>query len=159
MECREARDLLEEYLDGDLGAETIAAVEAHTASCADCRAELEHTRSERSFLEQHLHPEPPPAEVRQRLDAAPFRSVGVPGAGVPWTRWLLRVAAGVLLAVGITALVVSSRSTQPPRAAAPPAPAARTGGGVAESKLVEVPTEPIASPPIRWDDQNGRFPC
>jgi hypothetical protein len=155
------RDLLEEYLDGELGAETIAALEAHVASCAECRAELERAQAEQAFLEQHLHPEAPLAEVRQRLDAALTRlprPVGVPGGGTPGARWLLRVAAGVLLAVGITALVVSSRSTEPAKPPAPSAPAVRTEAEVAESKLVEVRTEPLASPTIRWDDQNGRFP-
>jgi hypothetical protein len=161
MECREARDLLEEYLDGDLGAETIAAVEAHTASCADCRAELERAQAEQAFLEQHLHPEPPPAEVRQRLDAALAqltRPVAVPGGGIPWTRWLLRVAAGVLLAAGVTFSTLYLRSPRVPKSDRTPTPAARTEGEAAETKLVEVATEPIASPPIRWDDQNGRFP-
>jgi hypothetical protein len=158
MECGEVRDLLEEYLDGDLGAKTVAAVEAHVASCAECRAELERAQAEQAFLKQHLHAKPPPAEVRHRLDAALARPVGVPGGGVPWTRWLLRVAAGVLLAAGITFLTLSLRSPRVPRSDKTPAPAARTEAEVAESKLVEVPTEPVASAPIRWDDQNGRFP-
>ena len=44
MNCTRSRDLLSEYADGALDAETRADLEKHLSSCAECREELETFR-------------------------------------------------------------------------------------------------------------------
>ena len=41
MNCEQMRNLLDEYVDGELSAEGRRAVERHLAGCEACRAELE----------------------------------------------------------------------------------------------------------------------
>jgi anti-sigma factor RsiW len=45
MDCRQAREWLEEYRRRELGADAAAAVEAHLAQCAECRRLLEETEA------------------------------------------------------------------------------------------------------------------
>ncbi|HEU5001179.1 MAG TPA: anti-sigma factor [Actinomycetota bacterium] len=61
---------LSAYLDGALGPGQLAAVEAHLAACASCRAGLAELRSAKTALSVLGAPEPPAAwlpELRQRL--------------------------------------------------------------------------------------------
>ncbi len=161
MKCDEVRDLLDDYQGGQLDKEQEGLVAWHLNSCAECRSELETLRAEQRFLQEHLRPECPPAEVRQRLDAVLTRPASSRGEGAGWTRWALRRAAGVLLAVGVTIVVQSRRRTEPIQAPAAPAPSAERDPEVAQLLAeIEMLTARIeaASQPIRWDDQMGRFP-
>ncbi len=74
MTCREAIDRLAEYLDAELTPRTLAALEAHLAACAACRAFLATYRKTRE-LAAKIHrvelPEPLKARLRSLLTRSP----------------------------------------------------------------------------------------
>jgi anti-sigma factor RsiW len=107
MKCEEYGQSLAALIEGDISAERRAQLEAHTASCDDCRAltaDLERIRQAGSTLERHPVPRDGWSRISARLQADPaFRraeaNVGnVAGTRVPWS-WLA-LAASLLLAVG-----------------------------------------------------------
>ena len=93
----DVRDLLPDLVNGRLHGDALRAVEAHVASCADCRAELALLR-----------------EVRASVRTAPVVDVGAIAAALPsyraparrsWVGW--RVAAAItVVAAGASSLVV-----------------------------------------------------
>ncbi len=132
MKCEECTPLIEEYLDGELGAREAERLTAHLALCAQCAQEADALRSEQEIYARYQREvEVTPAlwqAVRARIEeekeARPSNIV----AG--WRGWLaetfgtharLRPAftmALVLLALGIAAFVVfkslNTRRAQPP---------------------------------------------
>ena len=61
MTCQEVLDLLEDFLDQDLGRDDAAAVSAHVATCSGCSGELalaERVRSELRRLPETMHRRP-----------------------------------------------------------------------------------------------------
>jgi anti-sigma factor RsiW len=97
-------DDLHRLLDGRLGAERAAEVEAHIAACARCRRELEAVRRVKSALREHLPQVVVPDDLTARVrstsgDAAPGRRL----RGTP-----RRVAvAAVLTLAAILVLVIA----------------------------------------------------
>jgi anti-sigma factor (TIGR02949 family) len=66
--CREAIDILADYLDLTLTAETIARFEAHLEACGPCRAYLATYRATRTLVADAAQVEMP-AEMKRRLRA------------------------------------------------------------------------------------------
>jgi len=66
MNCREAIDVLADYLDAALTPEALAQLEAHLRVCAPCRAYLATYRRAAELAAKVNRVEMPP-EVRQRL--------------------------------------------------------------------------------------------
>jgi anti-sigma factor RsiW len=69
--CRETRDRLSDYLDGDLGARTRRRVGRHLARCKHCQALLEsltHTLDELRSLGKIETGSPEPATVRAVIE-------------------------------------------------------------------------------------------
>lgn len=97
MTCDDAR--LDEYLDGELGGAERASTEAHVASCAPCRAELEKGRKLEALLRRVPAGAPPEAE---RFLAAVRSRSRRPAFG------RLAAAAALILAAG-AALYAASR--------------------------------------------------
>jgi hypothetical protein len=120
MICRECQPVLEEYLDGELGAKVAEEVAAHLATCNPCTAELNQLRSELALFQGNSREidvtEDLWASVRARLEVqkSPFlnqRNSGLYGwlAGVlsaPRISLPVTVAL-VLMAVVVTAFVVN----------------------------------------------------
>lgn len=151
MNCAEAREGLSAALDGALGAEELRAVEAHAASCAECRRvrdELADVRRllrgvddaddvpgrtaaiGRGVLAAIAHPPPTEAD----LDRSRAERSGIARRMV-WTL-VGGVVAAVLLSVIVgTALTIwwvrhwsGLRAANPPGASGPAAPAPRSRG-------------------------------
>jgi anti-sigma factor RsiW len=66
LRCRQAIELLTDYLEGALPARQRARLEAHLQTCDGCRAYLEQIRATISALGQ-TWPAPPEPEVRAEL--------------------------------------------------------------------------------------------
>src|SRR2546425_7534312 len=105
MTCHDARDLFPALVDEALGADERGALDAHLATCADCRRELQRFKDTVALL-RAVEPARAPAGFVDRVLAA--------ARPVPWPRRLLRslflpwplklpieAAAVVLVAVGV----------------------------------------------------------
>jgi Putative zinc-finger len=116
MTCHDAREQLSALIDDALGAQERGAVEAHLATCAECRRELERLRGTVALLRAVEPARAPVGFVDRVLEAA---------RPEPWPRRLFRTlllpwpvklpieaAAIVLVAVGV---VYVFRSTLEPR--------------------------------------------
>jgi mycothiol system anti-sigma-R factor len=66
MTCRDAIDLIAEFLDQALAPESVAALEAHLQDCAPCRAYLATYRKTRRLVGQAGQVQMPD-EMRERL--------------------------------------------------------------------------------------------
>jgi anti-sigma factor (TIGR02949 family) len=66
MTCREAIDIMAEFLDRTLSPDSIAELEAHLRDCAPCRAYLATYRKTRGLVGQAGNVEMP-SEMRERL--------------------------------------------------------------------------------------------
>ncbi|PYN89684.1 MAG: hypothetical protein DMD87_04740 [Candidatus Rokuibacteriota bacterium] len=66
MNCREAIDVLVDYLDATLTPDVLAQLEAHLRVCASCRAYLATYKRSAELAAKVNRVEMPP-EVRQRL--------------------------------------------------------------------------------------------
>ena len=60
--CEQVHSILEEYLAGELNADTQAAIETHLATCQDCQNELDFALEVGEALQELPRPQPP-AEV------------------------------------------------------------------------------------------------
>lgn len=103
MNCADVR--LDEYLDGELAETDRAVVEAHLASCAACRAELEQSRKLEKVLLSVSAGAAPDADrfvqsVRARSRRPPLRF------------WGIAAAAGVVVVVCFRMLSLPPRSPQ-----------------------------------------------
>jgi len=103
MTCDEARDRMDDYVDGTLDEAAFQEMELHVATCAECRTE---ERSLRALLAHAaaLPAEQPPsrdlwAGIEARLDEAHPRSWR-PGTLMGWGAGLA-AAAGIVLALSI----------------------------------------------------------
>ena len=72
-ECREVFEMLSEYLDGELPADTCEQIEHHIADCPPCIEFVESLRKSVSIYRSYTPSENPPplnAEAKQRLAEA-----------------------------------------------------------------------------------------
>jgi hypothetical protein len=106
-------DRLSDYLDGDLAAGERTALEAHLATCGDCRATLADLRRVVARA-QALVDQTPKADlwpgVRARLTPGPATvgsPLGRPGVNVPWR---VSVSVPQLMAASIALVVLSAGS-------------------------------------------------
>jgi hypothetical protein len=91
-------DLLADLIDGTLDADRRAAVDAHLASCAACRADVAAAAAGRSSA-RSLHDVPPPADLGRRVLAAAGGRGDAGGRRAPrWSRWAAVAAAAALAA-------------------------------------------------------------
>ncbi len=105
MTCHDAREQFSELVDDALAAAGRAALEAHLATCADCRRELQRFRDTVSLVRAVAPVRAPAGFVDRVLEAA--RPVSWPrrlvrGLFLPWPVKLpMEAAAVVLVAVGV----------------------------------------------------------
>lgn len=122
--CRECRDRLSPYLEGELEGKEFARLEEHLDECAACRAELELFRLTVDTL-RGLPDLPAPAGilkgVREGMAPLPWHRRLVRAlAGPGWRRLPLGTFATLLVAFGIFMLTERySEIGQPPRVAPP----------------------------------------
>jgi hypothetical protein len=95
-------ELLADLLDGTLGADARAEVDAHLATCAACRGDLAAAEVGRGAV-GGLPLAEPPDDLRGRI-LAPTGARGGAGAGSPrWYRWAgAAAAAAIVLAVAVS---------------------------------------------------------
>lgn len=70
MDCKSARMMLEAYLDNELGAADVRAMEAHVDGCAECRDALAQLDELRHALRDPALRHEAPMELRERIRAA-----------------------------------------------------------------------------------------
>lgn len=66
MQCNDIREMISEYIDGVLDADSTALLENHLAECEACRAELDETRAAVALLREVPDVEPP-ADLLDRI--------------------------------------------------------------------------------------------
>jgi hypothetical protein len=108
--CTEFEILLADYLDGTLGAEQKATIEAHRSGCASCAELALDAAGAMAFIERAATVDPPPALVNRILfevTSGASRSVIKPS----WIERLLGRRAGFILqprfAMGMAMAVIS----------------------------------------------------
>jgi anti-sigma factor RsiW len=109
MECRAAVSLIDAKLDGELAGERLSALDAHLASCAECRARLAAGRALGAAIRDHARRDAAPAELRRRVATA-LRQAGRPrwhddlrALGRGWNP--MAIAASIALAVVVSSTV------------------------------------------------------
>ena len=121
MNCRDVREIADSFLCEELLTETNHEILRHLDACPLCRTEIDARRRLRGALRDAFNRAPelqPSAEFGNRLRDQ-LREVSRQSAR-PWSlsgRWLA-LAAGVVLAVGLTGVVVMKRSAVPAEALA-----------------------------------------
>lgn len=113
--CDDAR--LHDYADATLAADERAAVDAHLATCADCRAELARITTLAGLVAASPRDVPPARdlwpELRARIAAhqaggeATSAPAPRPRVAAPWGGWQQRAAAGIAIAVASSAATVA----------------------------------------------------
>jgi hypothetical protein len=114
MNCRDVRELADSFLSGELPAETNQRILSHLDACPACRSDIETRRQLRGTLRTAFNRAPdlqPSNEFRDRLrerlhDAAVHRRHAV------FSRQWLALAAGVVLAAGLSAGVLIERRSE-----------------------------------------------
>lgn len=115
MNCDETRDRLDELVSGYLDSATRSAVEAHLATCADCRADEAAAR----FLAPRVAALPREVQPARPLWTGVDRRL-TRVRPAPWSRWAA-LAAGLLLIIGATwsSAVLLRRLQGPPAPGVP----------------------------------------
>ena len=127
MNCRDCHNNLFEYRDGTLSEKARAAMDAHLASCAKCRAELAEERALAGELKDAFDSAtadvslPPQMtwKVRAALAAESQQAHGKEVKMKGWTRFTLKwgaLAGTLAIAVFIIAIIFVGKGGRPPRA-------------------------------------------
>jgi anti-sigma factor RsiW len=109
MRCEEVRLLLVSFADGALAGARAEAVRQHLAGCARCREELSQLAADAELLRKEEKPEVPAylgtrimAGIRERqAGARPWLAAAAPVGQYGLSRTMARIAAVVLVAVGV----------------------------------------------------------
>jgi intracellular sulfur oxidation DsrE/DsrF family protein len=96
MSCNDNAELLDSYLDNELGLPEALALEQHLQACARCTGALERLRALRGALRRHAALEPAPRRLRERL-AARFAAAR---PGLTW-RWGIALASPGIAALAL----------------------------------------------------------
>jgi hypothetical protein len=126
MNCHEAREQFSALIDEALDADERAALEAHLATCADCRRELQRFRDTVSLMRAAAPARAPAGFVDRVLEAAsprPWPQRLLHGLFLPWPVKLpMEAAALVLVAVGVALVYRGSPELQQSARQEPAAP-------------------------------------
>ena len=99
MDCTIHRDLLEAYLDGELGFERTLEVEAHLASCRACSSEVQSWKSLRAAMHDPNLYHRAPVELEQKLRKLMPRSRQ--SRSQSWFQPLIWVSTGAAFATAV----------------------------------------------------------
>ena len=108
MTCETAAPLLDRYLDGELPDAERALLEGHLLGCAGCAVEALRRRELQVALRAAGRAHEPDAPLRASLEAR-LRQGAAPPESAPLPRWLIPLAAILLIAVSLAALWVGTR--------------------------------------------------
>lgn len=100
MDCKQFRELLDCYVDGELSAETVAAADAHLSECAACARAAAHLEQLRGAVRLAVSAQSPPADLGQRVRRL-LRPWWVPGELSRAAGRRLAVAASLVLVIGV----------------------------------------------------------
>jgi len=116
MTCHDAREQFSALVDGALTADERDGLDAHLATCADCRRELQRFRDTVSLVRRVAPARAPAGFVDRVLEAArpvPWPRRLVRGLFLPWPVKLpMEAAAVVLVAVGVALVYRGSPELQ-----------------------------------------------
>jgi negative regulator of sigma E activity len=127
-DCRELRPLLSAYMDNELAAAELRAVQAHISTCAECADVLREYRQVRSAMRSLSQPVPP-AELRtavfakatpayrRRATVLTFGQRGLSCAAMAAAAIALFITGALLLRSGVKQGVGTPADTIPPRIA------------------------------------------
>jgi anti-sigma factor RsiW len=117
--CDEVRELLDDYVDGAVGPETAALLEAHLTVCRSCSHDLELTRK---VLEQARALPRGVSPVRDLWPeiAARIERSRVVALRRPPLRWVMLVGLAAAIVLGATAVLLSGPAGRRPAAAERP---------------------------------------
>lgn len=121
MNHRDAWDLVPWFVNGSLGAAERAALEHHLDECADCRGEVHAQRQLMQSMRAQPQVEAMPRASLQRLwdridaQALPEHADDRPPARqrLASPRWFAAAAAGIVLALGTTLVLLGPWRTEP----------------------------------------------
>jgi anti-sigma factor RsiW len=112
MNCTQCRELIPTYLDSELDAARVPALERHLADCDGCAEQLQAQRELAAALRGNGVYRRAPERLRQRVQEVMKRES--PAAGVGQTkevrrRWGLSLVAGVVLAIVVDAGLIAAQ--------------------------------------------------
>ncbi len=107
MTC--SRELIEAYLDEELGPDRCAEIQDHLANCTDCSATYDRLQQQRTEIRQLGYTAPAP--LRQSVREALRREAASRRSGVMWKSWA--IAASILLAVSLSWNLAQLRPARP----------------------------------------------
>ena len=118
MHCTEVRDRLSACLDGELPEAENQETAEHLRVCAACNAALEQMRKADSLLDADVPPPVPHGFADRVMVAAKAKERRPTSMPVPLWRALLRIAAAVLIGLGIGGWMASDlwRDSEAPTA-------------------------------------------
>lgn len=105
MNC--SPELIGAYMDGELDAGQLAAVQQHISECAGCAGVFDELQAQRDSLRSGAPYYRAPQDLRARLEQQLRREAG-PQAAFPWRAWA--VAASLLLAASVAWNVLQVRT-------------------------------------------------
>jgi hypothetical protein len=117
IDCQDVSGRMMELLYGELSGDDRAAVEAHLAGCASCRAELAGFEGTRAAARRALDADEPPARAHQAIlraataavaakQSKPIEARAVPRRPSFWERWRVRWTLPTFATIGAVAVVV-----------------------------------------------------
>ena len=110
MNCQEARNLMEPYLDGELDLVRSIEIEAHLKACQTCSPSYDGLRSLHSAVSDAALRFQPPAALRNRVRSSIRDEAKVLNRSslLSW-RWLIPTMAGVALITVLSFLALQNR--------------------------------------------------
>ena len=101
--CMDIRELLNDYVDGDVTAEESAAIEAHLKECSGCREEVDALRTLQTAAQDLPHAMTPARDlwpgIAERIEADPARTGGnIVRFRSAWVQFLTAAAVIALIA-------------------------------------------------------------
>lgn len=154
MDCQKYREHLDEWIDGELDAETALAMEAHMQSCPDCAEETLRAREAIEFIRSLEDDIPVPLETQAAWRKA-VRAEAKQRKGRRFTvalRSIGSIAAAFVLLVGCTALFRSNGMLYPG------APAPLSAETTAITETADLPATPRMSGARSTGDSGRSMP-
>jgi hypothetical protein len=105
INCQDVSARMMELLYGELSGDERAAIEAHLAGCASCRAELAGFQSTRAAARRALDADEPPSRAHQAILRAAAGAAKQPRPSF-WERWRVRWTLPTFATIGAVAVVV-----------------------------------------------------
>lgn len=103
MDCKNVREILDLYVDGELSPEAIVQAETHLAECVACKTAVSHLIRLRQTVKTVVGQYQPPAQLVDRIRQSTFSRWRRPAAWAPAVATVLLVAVLALFAPQVRA--------------------------------------------------------